>query len=320
MELLTRSQLTDRGVAERQIHRDVASGALARVRSGLYAEGREWSLLRPEARHLLLMDAVRIAAHGGEPVFGCISAAAAWGLPVFRADTSRVHTLTSRGSFRHSQGDVVRHRGDPDGDVTRIGGFLCTPLARTLFDVIREQTPEASISCADAALRRVSWNNATRQCDRSAAETLRSDVQTLIDRNPGARGIRQARRVIAFAHPAAQLPGESISRLYLSQLGFAPPRLQVRVPGPRGRDFEMDFAFDSIRAFGEFDGTRKYTDPQYLRGRTPERALLDEKEREDWVRGTTQWRIGRWGMSHLGSARALGERLARFGITPAGHG
>lgn len=146
------------------------------------------------------------------------------------------------------------------------------------------------------------------------------EIVALIKENPGARGIRQARRVIAFAQPAAQLPGESISRLYLSQLGFAAPRLHVRVPGPAGRDYEMDFAFDALRTFGEFDGVRKYSDPLYLRGRTPEQALLDEKRREDWVRGTTQWRIVRWEMSHLSSARTLESRLARFGIAPPGRG
>lgn len=318
MELLTLSHLADSGMPARKIRADVESGALERVRPGLYVEGKEWARVSPESRHLILMDAARLAAHGAEPVYGCISAAAAWGLPVFRADASHVHMVTPRSSYRHSVADVVRHRGDPSEGVTRVGRFLCTSLARTVFDVIREQTPEASISCADAALRRVSWDPSTRRCDRAAADSLRLEVMSLVDENPGARGIRQARRVIAFAQPAAQLPGESISRLYLSRLGFALPRLQVRVPAPSGRDYEMDFAFDALRTFGEFDGVHKYSDARFLRGRTPEQALLDEKRREDWVRGTTQWRIVRWEMSHIRSAHTLATRLAHFGITPPG--
>ena len=44
-------------------------------------------------------------------------------------------------------------------------------------------------------------------------------------------------------------------------------------------------------------------------------VLLHEKQREDWIRGTTQRRYGRWGTAHL-ALGALRTRLASFHIHP----
>jgi hypothetical protein len=138
-----------------------------------------------------------------------------------------------------------------------------------------------------------------------------------IDAASGARGIRRARWVIAFADGRAHLPGESVSRLQLSRLGFRPPQLQVPVAGPAGRRYFVDFGLTDVRAFGEFDGRDKYLDEAMRRGLPLERVLLEEKQREDWIRGTTQWRFARWGDEHITSPKALAKRLASFSISPS---
>lgn len=114
----------------------------------------------------------------------------------------------------------------------------------------------------------------------------------------------------------AHLPGESVSRLYLADLGFAPPRLQVPFPAPRGGKYWIDFGLDDVKAWGEFDGTGKYFDPEMLKGDSSREALRKEKDREDWIRGRSQWRFARWGSPHIGCAKSLGSHLAKFGITP----
>ena len=144
----------------------------------------------------------------------------------------------------------------------------------------------------------------------------RSRLRERIARHPGARGIRQARWVVDFADGRAELPGESVSRLYLVDLGFSPPRLQVPFAGPAGRIYRIDFGLDDVQTWGEFDGVGKYFDPQMLRERSSREALRAEKEREDWIRGRSQWRFARWGSQHISSAAALGSRLRSFGITP----
>ena len=91
-------------------------------------------------------------------------------------------------------------------------------------------------------------------------------------------------------------------------------RIQVPFPGPSGEDYRLDFRFR--RGIGELDGLAKYTDPQFLNGRTPEQAVIDEKRREDWIRGRTQEPFVRWTDRDMPTAEALGRHLAMFGIVP----
>jgi hypothetical protein len=107
-----------------------------------------------------------------------------------------------------------------------------------------------------------------------------------------------------------------VSRLLLRQLGFADPELQVPVRGPHGADYLVDFDLGPV--WGEFDGAVKYTDARFLNGRTPARALADEKEREDWIRGVTGKRIVRWQMPHLATTSAFRRHLASCGVHPLG--
>ena len=137
-----------------------------------------------------------------------------------------------------------------------------------------------------------------------------------VAKSAGARGIRQARWVAQFADGRAQLPGESVSRLYLDDLGFASPQLQVAFPGPRGQDYAIDFGLDDVNAWGEFDGLGKYFDVELGGDPGGREALLREKEREDWIRGRSGRAFVRWGMRHVKDATTLGLHLAAFGLSP----
>jgi len=149
----------------------------------------------------------------------------------------------------------------------------------------------------------------------SAAEERREHVReiTLLS----AHGRTRAQRSLTFADGRAQLPGESISRIRLAELGFAAPDLQVAIPGPSGRDCYVDFGLDDARAWGEFDGETKYRDEALRSGLTVEEVLLREKQREDWIRGCTHRPMARWQWTHLRTADTLARRLAAFGIRPS---
>ena len=137
-------------------------------------------------------------------------------------------------------------------------------------------------------------------------------------RSPGAvrTGPVGRRACCGFADGRSQLPGESVSRVRLHQLGFAPPDLQVPVAAPRGRWFWIDFGLRDVSASGEFDGTGKYRDALLRAGLTPEEVLEKEKEREDWIRGTTGRPLVRWRSAHISTPQALAARLAAFGFAP----
>ncbi|WP_460774765.1 hypothetical protein [Microbacterium sp. GXF7504] len=204
----------------------------------------------------------------------------------------------------------------PDADVlwSADGRYGVTAVSRTLLDLCATVGVEAAVAAADAALRAHAVLPGSRSLDMNAAEALRAELSARVARAAGHRGIRTARFVTDFADARADSTGESLSRLYLHQLGFPPPGLQVPVPGPAGVMYEVDFDLETV--WGEFDGAAKYDDPRYLRGRTPAQVVVDEKAREDWIRGTTGKRIIRWGFEHLADAHTLGRRLAAFGLTP----
>ncbi|QNA93347.1 hypothetical protein [Microbacterium sp. Se63.02b] len=107
-----------------------------------------------------------------------------------------------------------------------------------------------------------------------------------------------------------------MSRLHLHTLGFAAPELQVPIDGPDGSRYLVDFGLADVRSFGEFDGKTKYLDEAMRSGRSLDQVLLAEKQREDWIRGRTQWRFARWGAEHIRTPAALAARLAAFNISP----
>lgn len=137
----------------------------------------------------------------------------------------------------------------------------------------------------------------------------------MLEELPQANGSVRARGLIGLADPLAESPLESVSRLYLLQLGFEVVS-QIEVPAPHAGVYRVDFEFPGLRLFGEVDGKKKYLDEALQRGKSLDEILYEEKKREDWIRGTEQKGMARWGRGALGSAGSLGGRLGSFGLTP----
>lgn len=247
------------------------------------------------------------------PLFSHLTAAALHGLPVRAPASPKVH-ITLSPERPGAQSLVVRHRGDvPVDQQVEVHGIRFTSLERTMADVARTAAFDTAVCALDAALRPVTVPE-PGVFDLEAAETLRERVRAITVRS--AHGRTRAMRALAFADGRAQLPGESVSRIRLAELGFDRPDLQVAVAGPTGRDYFVDFGLDDVQAWGEFDGEQKYRDEAMRSGLTLEQVLLREKQREDWIRGVTQRRFARWKWEHIRTADTLGARLATFGIHP----
>jgi hypothetical protein len=313
--ILTRAQLTGRGMSPASITRAVRDGTLRKLGRGCYIHGDVWAAARHEARHLLVVVATSLRST--EVTFSHVSACIVHGLPLVRHLPGRVHTSgrTLNGQVRRSEPEVARHQVDVgESHVTRVGGMRCTTLSRSVADTIRSVPQEAAITIADAALRRVAWDDRRRTYDVAAAERFRSEVRAQLP--AGGRGVIQARMIIELADGRADGPGESISRLYLVQLGYRTPKLQVSVRGPKGVDLELDMVLEDVGRIVEFDGKVKYLDPRMRGGRSTEEVLLAEKAREDWVRGVTAMPVIRWGWDTIDSIDTLRRRLRAFGIYP----
>lgn len=316
--LLTRDHLILAGLSDRGIEREIGAKTLIRVRPGRYVASEHWTPAFAEERHLIAVTATADSLHpGSDAVAVLTSAAVLHGLPLWKCRLDRVHLAspTCNGQTQREMDATARHRITvPAEDIVRIDGIRCSSLPRTVADLLRHLDATRGLAVVDAAMRAVAGNPRHRAYDSDRADSLRAAIA---ERLPaGARGVKRARMVLALGDGRSASAGESVSRMLLVQLGFAAPRLQVAIPGPFGNDYFVDFGLDDANAWGEYDGTVKYTDPA-MRGADEGLAevLLHEKQREDWIRGTTQRHYGRWGTEHLQLA-ALRSRLASFHIHP----
>lgn len=311
----SRSQLLAAGYRPRDVRRGLESGSIRRLQRNRYVEGEVWRGLWPESQHRLEAAAAVAEMGGGAGVLSHVSAAVAWGLPLYRLRPAAVHMTMPTGSRASGRTRLVRHADAlADHDVTDIAGVRCTTLERTVFDVCRTVGLEAAISAADAALRHVAV--AGRSYDADVVAKWRERMLDRVAAAPGRRGVRQAGEAARLADGRAELPGESVTRLRLVQLGFVDIHPQVRVAGPGTSQYFVDLGVDDVRSFVEFDGASKYQDEALRAGKTLEEVLLAEKRREDWIRGTTQRRFVRVEDAHIGDLSTFAARLAAFGIQP----
>lgn len=311
----TRRELLEAGMTSRSIAEAVATGEKRRIQRNRYVPNELWAQLWPESRHLLEVCAAAGEMRDGGVVASYESAAVLHELPLYRHAPEAVHVTVPIGSRMSSRPGLRRHGESlPDEDIGVVSGIRCTTLDRTVFDLARALAMEAAVAVADVALRRVAMRAA--RYDELAAEEWRERMLERCARARGVRGIRQAVLVIGFADGRSESTGESVSRLQLTRLGFRRLRLQVPVAGPNGREYRVDLDIEDADAFYEFDGMGKYRDEATRSGRTIEQVILDEKRREDWIRGTTQKRFARAESPHIVTSEQLGKRLAAFGITP----
>jgi hypothetical protein len=141
----------------------------------------------------------------------------------------------------------------------------------------------------------------------------RNDLEAELVRIPLRQGRRKATRVVEFADGAADRPGESMSRASIHLAGLEMPLLQQWLRGASGKWYVVDFWWPRLRLIGEFDGKYKYTDEEFLRGRTPEQAVYDEKLREDDLRAAGHG-MSRWNWELALSPQRLSSHLQHAGV------
>ncbi|MDE0547273.1 hypothetical protein [Microbacterium sp. C7(2022)] len=237
-------------------------------------------------------------------VFSHLSAAALWGIHILGAWPDAVDVSVDRSRATRSGGAIRRHSRVIDGAAVQPWGtHAVTTPAQTALDLAACLPFVEGVAVADQVL----W---TRR--RGGPLAHPADLAFLAESTAG-RGSGRARRVTAFARGGADSVRESQSRVVLATLGFPEPRLQQRFMLPNGRDAFSDFFWPEHSHIGEFDGLDKYRDPALLRGRTPEEALIAEKDREDELRRLVS-RFSRWRTPMLTHPQRLYDTLTGAGL------
>ena len=151
-----------------------------------------------------------------------------------------------RADRHHQPGMVVRSYRLADDEVVSIHGVHLTTAARTAFDLGRQRPARYSIALLDALF------NATR--------IGAPDVMTLVDRYPGARGIRHLRMALRLADGGAESPRETTVRLLLVNAGFPPPETQIELRGLHPRCIRLDMGWRETKVAVEYDGIQHWSD------------------------------------------------------------
>lgn len=286
----------------------VARGELVALFPGVYMRAPLWNALSLDQKYLARVKAASLVVPP-DTVFSHHSAAALWRLPLVGRWPTRAQVSVQRAAGGRSTTMLERHTVGIPRELVSIDQLFATTLARTVADMAA-CTPFASgVAMADAALRRTAHPLA------SVPRVLitREDLIRELPEIPLTHGGAKARRVVEFADGKSDRPGESVSRAHMECIGISMPQLQISLAGASGRIYVVDFWWPEYNMIGEFDGDAKYTDPQFLRGRTPEQALIDEKRREDDLRaaghGMTRWH---WQIAY--SPNRLRSHLLAAGI------
>jgi hypothetical protein len=239
------------GLTQAHLRSLARSGALVRVRHGVYAtrSAAEWAKASPARGHALLAIAAR-AALGRDSVASHQTAALIHGLDLFPAapDALILTRPPLRKSGRLKSDGIFFHTADlPDDHVTSILGAKVTSVPRTVVDLARVSSFMSSVVTADSALR--------------SGTTTKAALLAVCDACAGWPGIRRARRVIDFSDPRAESVLESCARVIFEEYGLDPPELQFTITGPDFR-FSVDFYWPKYRVIAEADGEVKYSDPR----------------------------------------------------------
>jgi hypothetical protein len=284
-------------MSDEQIDRLVRTGSWTVVRKGVYAETSYWDSLPEIPDRRMLADRAASLRISVPHVMSHDSAAYLLDLAILRPRTPMTHVTRPGVVGSHLRHGVKHHRAAyADLQVLRIDGLRCLDPARAALDITREHGFEAGVVAADSALRA---GSSEADLAEAAAGMTGWPFKTTVD------------DVVAFAHSDADSPGESMSRILVTELGFGVPKLQFGLTAD-GRTAWCDLRLG--RHVFEFDGRAKYqrTDESGYAERDPRDVLWSEKQRQDWVCGF------KLGMSRLvwddffGVARARAkERLAR---------
>ncbi len=136
------------------------------------------------------------------------------------------------------------------GETQTISGLPTTTPARTAFDIGRRLRLTDGVQRIDALM--------------NATDVKVVDVQAVIARHPGGRGVRRLAKTLALVDGGAESPYESLTRLLLVQAGFPPPQTQIPVYDEYGYVIaRIDMGWEEWRVGVDFEGAHHWTDPKH---------------------------------------------------------
>lgn len=219
--MITPYQLRSRYVA---LHQDVYVSKDAELTARLRA-GALW--LRSRRRGILAGFSAS-ALHGSK----WIGATA----PAAIIDTNR----------RRDAGAQIWEERIESDEIAIIDGMRVTTPARTALDLARRYREDTAVAAIDALMQ--------------ATDLKLVDVEFLLDRYRGRRGMKAARAALELVDGGAQSPKETWLRLLLGKAGYPRVQTQIAVRNEWGwAEAYLDMGWEDIKVAAEYDGEHHRT-------------------------------------------------------------
>lgn len=173
------------------------------------------------------------------------------------------HVARPEGAAHLDRPHVIVHRMKlyPD-EVTVVDGIPVTTPERTWLDMAEMLTVDELVAMGDSCVRvpRLSLEG------RDMPLCSIADLQRMIDRHKGKRGLRKAKEAIRFIRVGADSAQESLLRLALVRAGLPEPELNVPIVGDDGtRHHEPDLSYPKYRIGIEYEGEHHSGEGQIVR-------------------------------------------------------
>ncbi|MGM0929911.1 MAG: hypothetical protein ACQEXN_09410 [Actinomycetota bacterium] len=168
---------------------------------------------------------------------------------------------------------MVGHRSGllPD-EVAYVEGLCVTTRTRTWLDLAEALELDDLVVIADYLLRipRPEFEG------RSDPLATRYELQAMLRRHPGKRGLRKARQAVALARVGADSPPETRLRLAMGRAGLPEPEVNKPITDGDGNDLHSpDLSLPGYRIAIEYEGESHGTPDQIARDiEREERARL----------------------------------------------
>jgi hypothetical protein len=153
------------------------------------------------------------------------------------------------------------------GEAVEVDGVALTSSARTAFDIGRRTPFSLAVQRLDALAQATDFKGV--------------DVESIIARHRGARGLARLRRALPLVDGGAESPQETRTRLVLVGAGLPVPRTQIPVFDEFGCLLaRIDMGWEDWLVGVEYDGAQHWTDPAQ---RTRDIDRLAELQANGWT-------------------------------------
>lgn len=173
------------------------------------------------------------------------------------------HIIRPEGAAHLDRPHVIVHRMKLyEDEVTTVDGIPVTTPERTWLDMAELLSVDELVAMGDSCVRVPRPDLESRDMPLCGL----ADLQRMIDRHKGKRGLRKAKEAIQLIRVGSDSPQETLLRLAIVRAGLPEPELNVPIIDDDGlRHHEPDLSFRKYRIGVEYEGEHHGEEGQIVR-------------------------------------------------------